>query len=262
MVDAKPSKIRIIQSVQRSLDIIECFENQYTELTLNEMSTRLKLNKSTVHGLLNTLVVNHYISQNNHNGKYRLGRRFISKGLLASESIYLDFKEIGSRYLRILSEKYKVSSHLFCYKNGLLTFMEMSVPSTSYYVVSSVIGRTMPLHATASGKIVLSEMDPVELEYWFESNELSVFTEKTVVEAEVLRAELNEIRVSGVSLEDEVLEMGLFSIALPIVKGDGNLFGTISITGQALKVRALQSEIVKDMRQFKALIEKELFSDK
>lgn len=261
MTNESAGKNRVIQSVQRALDIIDCFNSQKVELSLNELSLMLDLNKSTVHGLVNTLVVNDYISQNNQNGKYYLGRRLISKGILASSALQYDLKEIGSKFLRILSEKYKVTSHLFICRSGILTFIDMAVPTSAYYVVSSVIGRNMPLNATASGKIMLANMDPVELEFWIKNNELVSFTENTITEESTLLDQVSRIREAGYSVEDEEVELGLFSIAFPIRKPDGQLFGTISITGSAQKVRNELKAILEDLSNVRNNIEDKLFSD-
>lgn len=252
-------KNRVIQSVQRALDIIDCFNSQMVELSLNELSLMLNLNKSTVHGLINTLVVNNYISQNNQNGKYFLGRKLILKGILASNALQYDLKEIGSKFLRILSEKYKVTSHLFVCRSGNLTFIDMAVPTSAYYVVSSVIGRNMPLNATASGKIMLAYMDPLELEFWIKNNELISFTEYTITEESTLLDQVSKIHENGYSIEDEEVELGLFSIAYPIRKPDGHLFGTISITGSAQKVRNDLKAILGDLSDIRNNIENRLF---
>ena len=55
---------KVIQSVQRAVDIINCFEDITTERSLSELSTMLDLNKSTVHGILNTLHNNNFVRQN------------------------------------------------------------------------------------------------------------------------------------------------------------------------------------------------------
>ena len=55
---------RQIQSVQRAVNILNCFTATNPALTLGQISSRLNLNKGTVHGILNTLRNNGYISQN------------------------------------------------------------------------------------------------------------------------------------------------------------------------------------------------------
>ena len=50
-----PRTGKTIQSVQRAIDILNCFDAQTPALSLGEISARLQLNKATVHGLLNTL---------------------------------------------------------------------------------------------------------------------------------------------------------------------------------------------------------------
>lgn len=65
---------RQIQSVQRAINILNCFTMTNSALTLGQISNQLNLNKGTVHGILSTLYQNGYISQNG-NGQYMLGRR-------------------------------------------------------------------------------------------------------------------------------------------------------------------------------------------
>lgn len=93
---------RMIQSVQRALDIINCFDSLHVQLSLTEISQKLNLNISTVHGLINTLIAYSYIDKNPSNGKYRLGLEFLLKANLVSQS--LDLKEIGHPYLTDLTK--------------------------------------------------------------------------------------------------------------------------------------------------------------
>jgi IclR family transcriptional regulator, KDG regulon repressor len=45
----------IIQSVERALQILDLFDEYSAELKITEISTRMNLNKSTIHSLLKTL---------------------------------------------------------------------------------------------------------------------------------------------------------------------------------------------------------------
>ena len=54
------------------MNILNCFTATNPALTLGQISSRLNLNKGTVHGILNTLHNNGYISQNMA-GQYVLG---------------------------------------------------------------------------------------------------------------------------------------------------------------------------------------------
>ncbi|GIQ61999.1 hypothetical protein PACILC2_05670 [Paenibacillus cisolokensis] len=106
---------RLIQSVQRALDIINCFDSLHVQLSLTEISEKLNLNISTVYGLINTLSAYSYIDKNPDNGKYKLGLEFLLKANLVSQS--LDLKEIGHSYLTDLTKKYHETSHLYVYQH-------------------------------------------------------------------------------------------------------------------------------------------------
>ena len=54
-MDAVKKTGKNIQSVQRAIDILNCFTAANPALSLGEISARLQLNKATVHGILNTL---------------------------------------------------------------------------------------------------------------------------------------------------------------------------------------------------------------
>ena len=83
---------RTIQSVQRAIDIINCFEDNKSELTLGQISAALDLNKSTVHGILNTLYQNDFVRQNS-SGRYMLGGYFARRFGPADASIRNLLKE-------------------------------------------------------------------------------------------------------------------------------------------------------------------------
>jgi DNA-binding IclR family transcriptional regulator len=227
-MDTESKNTRVIQSIQRAVDIIECFTNNRIELSLHEISTFTSLNKSTAHGIINTLVVNGYISQNNENGKYLLGNKFISKSLIVSTSLLV--KNIGEKYLEAISDKFSVTSHLMMYERKELYTLKLYLPATSYYIISSIIGKRIPFHATASGKIILLQMDDEELQQYIARNPMEKYTDKTITNMDVLKRELDKIRHDGYSFEDEEVEYGVFSIACPIYNQVNRVLGTISIS--------------------------------
>lgn len=252
-----PQKPRVIQSVQRALDILECFDETNRELTLGEISQILNLNKSTVHGIIRTLCINEYIDQNNSNGKYLLSPKLLGKYQLVFDSMSIRLKEVGSVYLKELSLKYKASSRLFSCKGLSLLFLEMIKPSNSYYTISSVTGYPIPLNATASGKIALAHLTDEELDFYIRNESFEKFTEKTLVHRKDIIAEIDQIRRQGYSIENEEIELGIYSVAAPI-KDNGNLIGVLSLTGPIEKLKDQTNQMAKDMTDISKKIMKEL----
>ena len=102
---------RSIQSVQRAIDIINCFEDNESELTLAQISAALNLNKSTVHGILNTLYQNDFVRQNS-SGRYMLGGYFARRFGPADASIRNLLKETALEGMaRFRRDPYALSVH-------------------------------------------------------------------------------------------------------------------------------------------------------
>ena len=72
-------EVRVIQSVQRAIDIINCFDEHELKLTLPQISAKLELNINTVRGLVNTLVANGYLEHVADGNCYMLGLAFLPK---------------------------------------------------------------------------------------------------------------------------------------------------------------------------------------
>ena len=80
----------------------------------------------------------------------------------------------------------------------------------------SRVGGRLPLHATAVGRVLLAAQPEWFIEAYFE-RELETPTPKTVVDPEILRAEIDEVQRTGYSITIEQMRVGQFSLALPVI---------------------------------------------
>lgn len=245
---------RPIQSVQRAIDILECFDSPETKLSLGQLSSKVKLNKSTVHGILATLVYNGYAQQDRETSKYRLGPRLLEKSLqmLGSISIY----ETVHPHLVEITEHYQHTSHLFLYINQIL-FCADKVEAAPFAVFSSSIGCQLPIHATASGKIVLANVQRDALKKLLNQIQFIRYTPNTICCRDTLLASLCEVRAQGYAIEDEEIEIQTYSIAVPIWNYQGFL-GTISVSGMKNKMTPMRDDIVKDLKQVAVMVSRQL----
>ena len=72
----------MVQSIVRATDILECFSEQVAELGISDISKQMQLSKSTIYGLVNTLVAAGYLEQNPQTKRYRLGIKLFELGNL------------------------------------------------------------------------------------------------------------------------------------------------------------------------------------
>jgi DNA-binding IclR family transcriptional regulator len=96
--------------------------------------------------------------------------------------------------------------------------------------VSSWIGREVPDHASAAGKVFLAfgaadAREPLER-----------LTPRTIVHPDQLDRELAQTRTRGYATIVDELEMGLAAVAAPIRDGDGTIVGALSVAGPTARL--------------------------
>src|SRR5437763_15509793 len=67
----------VVEAVAKALDILDAFANE--ELTLSELSLRVRLNKSRTFRLLHTLVGRGYLPRSAEGTRYRLGLKLLDR---------------------------------------------------------------------------------------------------------------------------------------------------------------------------------------
>ena len=95
------SNVEILGSVSKALDVLEAFSYEQPEMALGEIALKLKMGKSTVHKLLQTLLVRGFVAQDPDTRRYRLGLRNWQLGNLAVGTI--DLRGIVAPHLKHLA---------------------------------------------------------------------------------------------------------------------------------------------------------------
>ena len=124
--------------------------------------------------------------------------------------------------------------------------------------VANWVGVDVPLHASSAGKLLLSELDPDELDAWLAAAPLASHTGRTIVDPAALRRELEGVRRhQWAELADE-LEEGLASLSVP-VRRQGVLSGVIGLSGPTFRLgRARRRELLPRLRSAATEIERTL----
>lgn len=107
------------------------------------------------------------------------------------------------------------------------------VDSAYLLATTNWVGRRVPLHASALGKVLLAygatELPPGRLERC---------TARTVTNRAALGAELGEVRRRGFAVTDEELETGLIAVATPVL-GHGSVpVAALSVSAPATRLAA------------------------
>ncbi|SJM64548.1 IclR family transcriptional regulator [Gulosibacter sp. 10] len=106
------------------------------------------------------------------------------------------------------------------------------------------IGREFPLHASATGKLMLAHLPEGEAEEILPER-LEALTSRTITDRDALRRELAAIRDQGFVTLDGELEEGLYAVAVPVRDGAGRLAGVLAVSGldQRMKTRSVDAYV-------------------
>ena len=137
--------MRLIQSIQRAFDIINCFSEQSPKLTLPKISEMLSLNINTTRGIVNTLVANGYLEHDSETNIYSLGPVFIPKADLVSANDMERVKKMARPYLEELSNTFQVSARLQVVSNYNIFTIENINPENAHYILLTRLNTTFAL---------------------------------------------------------------------------------------------------------------------
>jgi DNA-binding IclR family transcriptional regulator len=104
------------------------------------------------------------------------------------------------------------------------------IAGPQHLVPRSWLGQRFPLHASSSGKMLLSTCDATRLAELLR-RPLPALTPHTITSRRALRAELDQVRAQGFAATVDELEEGLSGMSVGIFGDDGALLGTVNISG-------------------------------
>ena len=212
-------------TVNKAIDILEVFLQKEGQLNLTEISESTGLNVTTTHRLLSTLTRRGYLSQQKK-GVYSLGL----KGLDFNYAIRRNLKFIDLAYLSMskLSKEQNMSVYMAALDAESALIIE-EVGVTEDLRINSPVGKRLPLHCTACGKVFLASLSEKERKEYYKSNTLKSLTAKTITDISQLEKELKKIRTEGVAFDNEEYRMGLFIAAAPVYDGKGSVIAAAGI---------------------------------
>lgn len=217
----------IIQSVERALQILDLFNEQATELKITDISKLMGLSKSTLHSLLKTLQLHGYIDQNPENGKYRLGMKLVERGHFVVGS--MDIRQKAKGWLTDLSRRTGQTTHLGILDGREGVYIE-KIEGKLAAIAYSRIGRRLPVHSTAIGKVLIAWLGEAELNALLEGYQYTTFTPSTLATREALVDALKKTREQGYALDSEENEQGVRCVAVPVWNHESRVIAALSLS--------------------------------
>jgi len=215
-------------AVERALNILEAAAQRREGLTNAEISRRLAIPKSSASYRLRTLEKRGYLRREAETGRYRLGLKILSLGGDAQTN--LDIADVALPFMRMLSEKIRMTVHLAVLDQGEAVYIE-KVEAPGFFKVNTWVGRRMFLHSTSVGKCLLAWLPKNEVETIVKQQGLRKRTPKTITSITRLIAELEHVKQSGYAVDDEENSLGARCLGAPIFDTMGNATAALGASG-------------------------------
>jgi DNA-binding IclR family transcriptional regulator len=226
--DASP-----VQSVDRAIAILYLLAERGS-LGVTEVAGELGVHKSTAFRLIAALENRDLLEQTEERGGYHLGRGIVR--LAGATSAQLEVSTESRPVCRRLAVELGETVNVAILDAGGATNVMQEYGSAAISG-RNWIGQQTPLHATASGKVLLSWTDDPQVKAILDG-ELERFTARTITDPAVLGAELAEARSRGWAATTEELEEGLSAVAAPVRDATGRVVAAVGISGPAYRLTA------------------------
>jgi len=208
-----------VKTVERALNILDCFTREQPVLSLMEIARMLELSPSTVSRMAATMESMGYLQRNEDSLLYSLGYKLPNLGAIYLSAVGV--REAAKPNMVALRNQFNESVGLFVVEKMYRVCVEF-VPSTQpiHRVVS--IGTRMELTNGATGRVLLAYQEPE-----FARQILLVNP------SEITFDQLEKIREQGyaTSRNENPVNKGLSSVAVPVFYANHVIEAPIFICG-------------------------------
>jgi DNA-binding IclR family transcriptional regulator len=219
-----------VKALVHALEVLEALAG-HGELGITEIARETGLSKSAVFNILATFEAHRIVSRDPATARHRLGWRLYELG---TELVRRhDLAPRARPGLRRLSEATGETVLLGILDRDGVTYVDRCESDRAIRMVAAP-GRQSPLHATASGKVLLAHLPPAELDRRL-TGELASYTPTTITDADRLRRQLAKVRRDGHALCDREHEPELISISVPVRDYTGEVVAALTLAAPATR---------------------------
>jgi IclR family pca regulon transcriptional regulator len=244
-----------VQSLERGLAVIRAFSNRRSRMTLSEVAQEANMSRAAARRFLLTLHALGYVSTDGKTFALRptvlqLGYAYLSSFTVA---------EVAQDHLEALAERLHESCSASVLDGEDVVYVARS-STNRIMTIGLSVGARLPAYCTSMGRVLLAHLDPPELDRYLETVELKARTDRTIIDKQRLRAELDVVRAQGWCLIDQELEDGVRSVAAPIHDGSGRVVAAINTSAHATRVTLdiLRTQFLPALRSCSQQIDQDL----
>jgi len=200
-------------SVKKAFKILHLLADSSSSLGLSEIAKRLKIGKSTVHGITSALEELGVLVRDPLHKKFGLGYTLLE----LSRKSYRKFelRDIARPPMEKLVEKVGETVFLGIMNGDHITILEV-VESNREMKITSPPGTRLPLLAAATGKVFLSLLEEGRAKEIVQKMGLKKYTPNSITDPRRFLKEVEEAKKRTYAIDDEEYMNGVRAVSAPI----------------------------------------------
>ncbi len=217
----------------RLISLLELIASKDAFVSLQSLAQETGLPKPTLHRMLHQLEGAKLLVRQADGRHYGTGVRLRS----LAENLLFNATPHGARHaaLRALADEVGENCNLTALSGHDIVYLDR-VETTAPLRIYLHPGSRVPVHASASGKMILSQMTPGQRHKLLAHSPLERHTANTITELEQLETQLVQVGRDGYALDDEEYLDGLVCIAVLVPNDRGRSNLCVAVQAPAVRI--------------------------
>lgn len=220
--------------VLRMFSLLELIAGKENLISLQMLAIETGLPKPTLHRMLTNFVAEGLLVRQNDKRLYGTGPRLRA----FAETLLINATQHGARHavLRSLVKELGETCNITTLSGDEVLYLDrVDTPEPLRFHLRP--GSRVPVHCSASGKLLLSQMTKQVRAKLLQHAPLERFTDDTITDYEILENEVQKVTEQGFGLDNEEFIYGLvcFAVLVPGVRGKATQ--CVAVQGPSLRLK-------------------------
>ena len=211
--------------IGKALQIMELMSNNSNELKVAEISNLTKINRTTVHRILQELLLKEWVLQDYNTKKFIIGPMAFHVGMS-----YTNNNNVESKILEILditSEALKESVG-YAVREGDKEISLYESEIHQPYKMNYHPGQFYSMNRGCYGKCIMAYYDQEKVKILLSEQKFEKIAPNTLTEPEEILQEYEKIRKQGYVISDEEVASYVIGVGVPVFNANGEVKGCLA----------------------------------
>ncbi|HYF20713.1 MAG TPA: IclR family transcriptional regulator C-terminal domain-containing protein [Ramlibacter sp.] len=215
-----------INGLAKGLSVIQAFNDEARALTLAEAAARTGMTRAAARRILMTLEDLGFAARHGER-HFVLTPRVLSLGYayLSSMPLWTFAEPVLESLVEELGETCSIAA-----LDGTELVYVLRIPVHRILSQGMTIGSRLPLHCHSAGRVLLSGLNPTQLESYFERAQLKAYTPRTLTDPARLRKAIAEAGRKGYAWVGGEMEEHISGLSVPIFQPDGHVLAALNVS--------------------------------